>query len=76
MISNESKIKQIFTELFDVVDVDDSLTREDIEEWDSLMHIQLVLALEGTFGIKFTTTEIVDMDSVGKIIEIVNEKLN
>lgn len=75
-MSNESKIKQIFTELFDIVDVEDSMTREDIEEWDSLMHIQLVLELEGTFGIKFTTTQIVDMDSVGKIIEIVNEKLN
>jgi len=44
-----------------------------IEEWDSLKHMNLVLALEEEFGIQFTDEQIVEMLSVELIVEVMNE---
>ena len=49
------KIQDIFRDVFDDEElvVEDSTSSDDIEEWDSLSHIQLVVAVEKTFGLKF-----------------------
>ena len=44
-----------------------------IEEWDSLKHMNLVLALEEEFGIQFTDEQIVEMLSVELIVEVMHE---
>ena len=50
------KIQDIFRDVFDDEElvVEDSTSSDDIEEWDSLSHIQLVVAVEKTFGLKLT----------------------
>lgn len=50
-------------------------TADDIEEWDSLSHIQLIVALEKKFKIKFTTAEITSYKNVGQMAEAIVKKL-
>lgn len=46
-----------------------------VPSWDSLKHMNLVLALEGHLGVRFTAEDIVDMMSVELIVEIVRQRL-
>lgn len=71
------KLKEIF---IDVLDLDEcELTEEtsadDIEEWDSLSHIQLIVAIEKAFKIKFTSLEIMKWANVGEMVNSMEEKL-
>ena len=49
--------------------------QDDVEGWDSLAHIQLVLALGKCFGVKFTTKEVMDWSDVGSIVRCLEGKL-
>lgn len=71
-----SRFSEIF---FDVMDVDDPglserTTAEDVEEWDSLSHVRLVVAVERGFGVKFTNAEIERLTCVGDLIDAVIAK--
>ena len=72
----EKQVKEVFADLFemDVEEVHNTDTMEDIDDWDSLMHIQLMLALEKEFSIKFSTQQIMEMKSVADIIQIISSK--
>ena len=48
--------------------------QDDVEGWDSLAHIQLVLALGKRFGVKFTTKEVMDWSDVGSIVRCLEGK--
>jgi acyl carrier protein len=63
----------------DVFDLDDlsvtsATTAEDIEEWDSLSHIRLVVAIERKFKIKFKTAEIEGLKNVGDLVDLIGVK--
>ena len=62
----------IFHEVFDdeTIVVKESTTANDVEDWDSLMHINLVLAIEEEFGMKFTMGEVTAMKNVGEMVDI------
>jgi acyl carrier protein len=70
-------IEGIFRDFFDddEIQVTDEMTAEEVEEWDSISHIGLVLAVEKEFGIQFTTFEMSNFDNVGELISLVGEKL-
>lgn len=65
------------TELFrDILDVDDlivtdELCADDVEEWDSLSHIQLIVAIEKQWNIKFTSLEIMKWKNVGEMVDTI-----
>ena len=50
-------------------------TMEDIDSWDSIGQLQLIMNIEAEFGIKLNTEDVVQIDSVEKCIEIVNTLL-
>jgi acyl carrier protein len=47
----------------------------DVDEWDSMTHIQLVSAIEGKFKVRFTLRELQDLKSVGEMVELILKKL-
>ncbi|PXA97359.1 acyl carrier protein [Nostoc sp. 3335mG] len=53
----------------DELDYSDSLSAEDIEEWDSLSHISFMVSVEKRFGIRFTSAEIADLQTVGELVD-------
>jgi acyl carrier protein len=79
-MSIDEIIKQLNPIFIDVLDnpeisLKPETTSDDIEEWDSLNHIQLIVAIEKHFKIKFTAAEIVDFNNVGELCEAILQKL-
>jgi len=68
-----SRLNDVFRDVFDddEIVVTPETTSEDIEDWDSLEHINLVAAVEQEFGIKFTMAQVVGMKNVGEMVDII-----
>jgi acyl carrier protein len=60
----------------DEIVLQESTTADDIEEWDSLSHIQLIVALEKHFKIRFSTSEITSYKNVGEMLTGIQKKLS
>ena len=71
-------VQDIFRDIFDEDDliVRDSTNSDEIEDWDSLNHINLVSAIEQEFKIKFALGELMTLKDVGAMIDLMLEKLN
>lgn len=72
-----NKLSEIFIDVLDLdeVELTDETSANDIEEWDSLSHIQLIVAIEKAFGIKFTSLEIMKWKNVGEMVSTMEEKI-
>ncbi|HMC20891.1 MAG TPA: acyl carrier protein [Thermoanaerobaculia bacterium] len=57
-------------------EIDVNSTPRQLDNWDSISHVSLVLAIEEQFGVAFTPEEITDMESIGRIAELLSRKLN
>lgn len=70
------ELDEVFQDVFDDEDihVEDSTTADDIEDWDSLEHINLVVAIENKFGIKFNMNEVTSLKNVGEMVDIIVER--
>jgi acyl carrier protein len=71
------RLTPIFHDVFDDDDIvlTPELTADDVDEWDSLSHIRLVVGVEKALGISFTSAEIASLENVGQFAELVNGKL-
>lgn len=71
-----AEIIEIFQDVMDLDDVSitDETTAKDIEEWDSLSHVRLLVSVEKRFGVKFTNAEIESLARFGDIITLVLQK--
>lgn len=67
------RLNSVFQDVFDddEITVNDATTAADIEDWDSLEHINLVSAVEKEFNIKFTMGQVVTMKNVGEMVDII-----
>tara|TARA_B100000315_G_scaffold231992_1_gene243814 strand:- start:308 stop:556 length:249 start_codon:yes stop_codon:yes gene_type:complete len=80
-MSNEevfSKIQDIFRDVFDdkTLEIRNETNSSHIEDWDSLNNINLLVAIEKEFDIKFTINELQSLNDVGAMIELMMSKLN
>lgn len=64
-------VQDIFRDILDDEEIvlEDSTTADDVEGWDSLTHIQLIVAIEKQFKIKFTSKEILSWRNVGEMLD-------
>ena len=72
------KLNEIFVDVMDLADdfeLNEDMSADDIEEWDSLSHIQLMKAIEGTFGIKLTAKEVLDWEDIHDCVDSIEAKL-
>jgi acyl carrier protein len=67
------RVNKVFREVFDddSIVVKDETTANDIEDWDSLEHINLICALEEEFGMQFGMGEVTEMHNVGEAVDII-----
>ena len=70
------RLNAVFQDVFDDEDImiDEWTTSEDIEDWDSLEHINLIEAVEQEFRMKFKMKEVSGMKNVGEMAEIIFER--
>ena len=70
-------VQDIFRDIFDEDDmvIEDKTSSDDIEDWDSLNHINLVSAIEKEFRIRFALGELMALKDVGAMIDLMVEKL-
>jgi len=66
----------IFKSVFDDIDlvIDETTKAEDIDEWDSLTHIRLVVSIEKKFDLRFTSAEISNLSNVGDMAMLIMKK--
>jgi len=69
-------LNEVFRDNFDdeSITLKETTVADDIEEWDSLEHINLVIAIEERFGMKFTMKEVTGMKNVGEMVDIILQR--
>ena len=72
-----ARLTEIFRDVFDDDDIvlTPNTTAADIQDWDSFNHINLIVAIETKFGIKFQTAEIESLKNVGDMVAVIERKI-
>ncbi|MBN8874790.1 MAG: acyl carrier protein [Rhodospirillales bacterium] len=70
------RLETVFQDTFDdpALRIHDAMTAADLDDWDSLQHIVLVLAVEREFGVKLNPAEVGKLENVGKMVDLLLEK--
>lgn len=75
-IKIEEKLTAIFREVFNdnALVLNDDMTANDVEKWDSLTHMMMIAKVEESFGVKFRLKELNKLKKVGDIVSVLEEK--
>lgn len=73
----KSRLETIFKSVFDnnAIVLNESMTANDIEEWNSLTHMIMISEVEKAFNVKFKLRELNKLNNVGNLIELIQSKL-
>ena len=68
-----NKLQTVYRDVLDdeKIVLTEETTADDIEEWDSLTHVQIVAEIQKVFGVKFSAKEMLLWESVGDIIDAI-----
>ena len=71
------KLNSVFQDVFDddTIIVRDETTAADIEDWDSLEHINLMVAIEKDFGMRFNMAEVTGLKNVGEMVDVIMKRM-
>ena len=71
------RLTKIFQEMFDEdsIELTPKLSADDVDGWDSLTHIRLILTIEKAFKVKFSTSEIGKLENVGDLVALIQGKV-
>lgn len=71
------QMQEIFRSVFDdeSLDISGRTAAKDIEGWDSMEHINLIVAMEKTFHVKFNIEEAGSLQNVGEMVDLILKKL-
>ena len=72
------KVEKIFHEVFDDenLKIKREFSSKDIEDWDSLAQINLIVAMEKEFNLKFNIAEISSLENIGDMIDLIERKIS
>ena len=72
-----AKVNEVFCDIFDddEIVITDATTADDIEDWDSLEQINILVAMEKLFGVKFAVNEVEGLANVGEMIDLILSKI-
>lgn len=70
------KMTKVFRAVFDddSIELTPETTANDIEDWDSIEHINLIAAVEDAFGMRFQMREVSGMKNVGEMVQIIESR--
>ena len=73
-----TKLQPVLQEVFDEDDliVTPQMTADDVDEWDSLSNVRLMISIEVEFGIKVKASEVANLSHVGLLVDLISKKLN
>jgi acyl carrier protein len=72
----KERLNRVFQDVFDDdIQIFDKMNSDDIEEWDSLIHITLVVAIEKEFCLELNATEVGQLKNVGAMLDIIMERV-
>ena len=76
-MNTTDKLTEVFREVFDddTLVIHDEMTADDVDAWDSLSHVNLMIAIEIAFGIEFKQNEIQSFANMGELRQSIKEKL-
>jgi acyl carrier protein len=76
--NTHNRLQTVFQTVFgdDNLTIFPEMTANDVEEWDSMMHINLIVACEREFRIKFAISEIADLPNVGALEALIARKIS
>ncbi len=71
------KVQDIFRDVFDdeTLTISDQTNSDEIEDWDSLEHISLIVSMEKEFSMKFDIKEVNKLENVGEMIDLILSKM-
>jgi acyl carrier protein len=71
------RLNQAFQYVFedDEICITRATTAEDVQDWDSVKHVTLMVTVEKTFGIIFTSSQVAGLKNVGELVDLVEAKL-
>jgi acyl carrier protein len=71
-----SRLNAVFRRVFDdeSLTISRELTARDVPDWDSLTHINLIVAVEREFKIRLTTAEVMRLENVGSLMDVIRRK--
>jgi len=76
-MTTQEQLNAIFCQVFDDDDIriHPAMTANDVDGWDSLSHVNLIVAVEGMFGIRFAQKELLTFKNVGDLMNCIDRKL-
>jgi acyl carrier protein len=74
---DNARLAGIFRTLFNdpTIELRDNLTARDVDGWDSLNHVNLMILIEDEFGVRFTTAEVSALQDVGELKRLIAGKM-